>query len=90
MLWIHIRIANEYNIAYNFMILEILFKMVHYKMDFDIWRFKGGPQKYCMYTLYRKMTIMVFFSSPEHEVLKVSYCDWSDVHHPLCCVNDLL
>ena len=35
-----------------------------------------------------------FFSSPEHEVLKVSYCDRSmtssDVRRPSCGVNNLL
>ena len=32
----------------------------------------------------------IFFSSPDHNVLKVSFCDYlvSVVHHPLCIVPD--
>ena len=37
-------------------------------------------------------TLLHFISSPENEMLKMSYCDWSVsvMHHPSCGVKRLL
>ena len=32
-----------------------------------------------------RIKLVVFFSSPEHEVLRMSYCDRSVVRHPSLC-----
>ena len=52
-------------------------------------------EKHCSFTLYhtilsaqvtdsRAILALLFFSSPEHEVLRVSYCDWSVVRPSVC------